>query len=62
MSLTDLVPANTKSARENAARSFLKFLEQEEFFLVVSAAVHAAREGTSRLRSCAGQVWYVCRA
>ncbi|CAI5739154.1 unnamed protein product [Hyaloperonospora brassicae] len=30
MSLTDLAPANTKRARENAARSFLKFLEQEE--------------------------------
>ena len=30
MSLTDLVPANTKRARDNAAHSFLKFLEEEE--------------------------------
>ena len=30
MSLTDRAPANTKRARENSARSFLKFLEQGE--------------------------------
>ena len=30
MSLTDLAPSTTKRARENGARSFLKFLEQEE--------------------------------
>jgi hypothetical protein len=29
MSLNDLTPANTKRARESAARSFLKFLEEE---------------------------------
>ena len=30
MSLTDLAPANTKRARENAALSFIEILEQEE--------------------------------
>ena len=30
MSLTDIAPAKTKRARDNAARSFLKFVEQEE--------------------------------
>ena len=30
MILNDLAPANTKRAREKAARSFLKFLEEEE--------------------------------
>ena len=30
MSLTDLAPASTKRALENTARSFLKYLEQEE--------------------------------
>ncbi|POM79092.1 Hypothetical protein PHPALM_3307 [Phytophthora palmivora] len=30
MSLNDLAPTNTKRARENAARIFLKFLEDEE--------------------------------